>query len=1110
MTERINYEQLGEFKAKKALSETSNTTTNERKINARIADQYYDQANIYANYNLQNYENQIAQLTNRKLIPESNQLLLIKEKITQEYLTLSREVIAADVARKRQILYKQTLKLKREAIKRQNEANEEKKEYLTDEEKNSRFRDIEKFKEANQRFIQLSQLQIAYENLLLKIEKHLHPDQYNFTNQKNRSLEAVVESQSDNLRIIEGESIKTDERQINKENIIINDKNVSEGKIAVEQETDAVAKEEEKVTEQSTILATETKNHLGEEQDTIIDHENPTASQDLVSNQKEKDQARVQELQNQIDALQQTPAYQDYNQYLKLMKFEAELKSLRGAEAKKEKFFLPIADRINFLEKEIPKIKKTKSYQDVLISQQIIDLKSQLAYLDYDDSNSLETVKELEPQIQRLSSKLNHENLPSVISEFTLLEKKLAALAINQPQTIQQEKQSRNLTSENNLEAELLQLAKNREKLRRLEKKLSVVEKILIENQKIDQIKKTDLYQKYYAGEKDFFKINSLVKKLVELDKQVPKPTKEIDQTKKAINKLKKGKKYSEYLITISYILQIISLKNELIKIKENQDFSMNEIKERGKYLQIKINNLQKLLPHKQMVEYQEYVIREIKYHENIINETISQNPNIALDEIMEDNQVEKLKNEIEALKSQIEVQSTAVNKSTESKQKIITKTEERKVELELEANTLQENSQNQVEIASQELTQKNDEEAPLINDDLTRDETEKVSQPKAFEAPLQEEQKSQESPSEAKVEERKNETNNHPSDLLTKITPEEANKIMDEVLINGDKYLGSELTTAILKEAGLQPQYKIKQGEQVVWFSSNTYYELGNRGRLAVVAYVEDKGKIFARTYYVSNSQGVWRYLPSYTVNMKNGEAKWFDKGYDETSATLPMESQYALAQLSQINPEPLTLNNSDLLFYGTAKNITDYSTQQTKYSTNKLPLYEIKKRGDVTYYHEVEQQPKKLAGLKNTGDPFIKIEPTEVDLLSAQKPNFNNKIRQWQTSNQLYGDIYHEVYLSQDESLLYIFCRDKRNRAWIGGIEDNQSELTSTGLKKSWYDVADLTTPAYEYKGQADDYNNDIDSKGSYVDLYQNYLSKIPIIIEYNQHRKTLNDQS
>jgi hypothetical protein len=81
-------------------------------------------------------------------------------------------------------------------------------------------------------------------------------------------------------------------------------------------------------------------------------------------------------------------------------------------------------------------------------------------------------------------------------------------------------------------------------------------------------------------------------------------------------------------------------------------------------------------------------------------------------------------------------------------------------------------------------------------------------------------------------------------------------------------------------------------------------------------------------------------------------------------------------------------------------------------------------------------------------------------------------------------------------------MFCRDKKNRVWIGGIE-NDSKTGSTGLKETWVNGGDLTTPALEYVGQTDGYGNLKMSSGEYVDMFTNYLSKIPIIIEYCRSR-------
>jgi hypothetical protein len=81
-------------------------------------------------------------------------------------------------------------------------------------------------------------------------------------------------------------------------------------------------------------------------------------------------------------------------------------------------------------------------------------------------------------------------------------------------------------------------------------------------------------------------------------------------------------------------------------------------------------------------------------------------------------------------------------------------------------------------------------------------------------------------------------------------------------------------------------------------------------------------------------------------------------------------------------------------------------------------------------------------------------------------------------------------------------MFCRDATGRVWIGSIEDN-SEIQSTGLKKSWIEGGDLTTPAFEYKYKETDqtggYGNDKIRNGPYIDMYENYLKKIPVIQEY-----------
>lgn len=308
-------------------------------------------------------------------------------------------------------------------------------------------------------------------------------------------------------------------------------------------------------------------------------------------------------------------------------------------------------------------------------------------------------------------------------------------------------------------------------------------------------------------------------------------------------------------------------------------------------------------------------------------------------------------------------------------------------------------------------------------------------------------------------------------------IEDREAEKILEKVEIHGDDFMGKFLTPEVLKEEGLLPKHKIRIGDSVVWFSSSGY-ELDG-GRVAVVAYVEKQGKVAARSYYRSNSQGVWRYLPDYIIG-ENGEMDWYGKGYSEESITLPVVIQKALSEITREDMPVLKLKrNPDFIFAGTAQKFGKCSGE---------------------YYREIEASPKRLEGgfYAERG----KTPPEQIRLSSEQSPDFSKLLTSWEQKTSVYGQVAIEVFPSKDGALKFMFCKDAAGRVWIGGVEDN-SEIQSTGLKKSWIEGGDLTTPAFEYKtGRTDQtggYGNDKMQNGHYVDMYENYLKKIPVIQEY-----------
>ena len=314
-----------------------------------------------------------------------------------------------------------------------------------------------------------------------------------------------------------------------------------------------------------------------------------------------------------------------------------------------------------------------------------------------------------------------------------------------------------------------------------------------------------------------------------------------------------------------------------------------------------------------------------------------------------------------------------------------------------------------------------------------------------------------------------------YPDIQIEKINNDESKKILEKTKIHGDSFMGKFLTTEILKEEKLEPKYKTKLGDYTMWLSSA--YELGS-GRIAVVSYIEKDGEITAYSYYRSDSQGVWRFLPDYTIK-ENGKIKWVGKGYGEESVTLPIELQKTLSTITKEKIKPK--RNPEFIFAGTAKRFG---------------------REFKGYYNEVESSPKKLNG--NFYPKYNeKISPEQMVLTDNESPDFSKLITSWEQETALYGKIVIEVFPSKDGRLEYMFCRDSSGKIWIGGIQDN-SKIQSTGLRETWISGGNLTTPAFEYEDLAGNFGNDKEKIGPYVDMFKNYLSRVPVIREYIESKK------
>jgi hypothetical protein len=313
-------------------------------------------------------------------------------------------------------------------------------------------------------------------------------------------------------------------------------------------------------------------------------------------------------------------------------------------------------------------------------------------------------------------------------------------------------------------------------------------------------------------------------------------------------------------------------------------------------------------------------------------------------------------------------------------------------------------------------------------------------------------------------------------------LVPHQAEEILKDTEIHGASFHGKNLTVDDLRAQGLEPVLRIQFGDGAQW-SASRIYDLNEGGYRAIVAYVhENDQKTIARSFYLSRSQLVWRYLPQYLEI--NGELQWFSKWVSEYAITGPFAVQQVLANAQRqgvIKPsKPMEV------FAGTARPIGRDQGTLVNVVDSSPELLEPTEQGYYRSHGAMERRSPETVGAL----PFEK------------RPDFaQESLAAWETSNELYGDVQCEVFPSQDGTLRYLFCRDSLGRAWIASIE-NDSPVKTVGVRQHWVDGGDLVTPAWEHESMRGGYQNYKFAKKGYVDMFENYLVHVPMIRQYLEH--------
>lgn len=330
------------------------------------------------------------------------------------------------------------------------------------------------------------------------------------------------------------------------------------------------------------------------------------------------------------------------------------------------------------------------------------------------------------------------------------------------------------------------------------------------------------------------------------------------------------------------------------------------------------------------------------------------------------------------------------------------------------------------------------------------------------------------------------------------KLSPEMSERVLNDTWTENDPLMDMDgrmrrWTVEDLRRAELEPRYGMEL-EGVRMGFSEMFQLNGNRD--AVIGYVDvGKGQTIARSYYRSNSQGVWRYMPD-RQQEADGHVSWYGKGQSEDAVTLPSEVQMFLNMMGEAQESQMGRREQKraealqgartMAFFGMAK-----EARRGDYHKNR-----VEGRVNDSLAREVKAQPRFEFAGHNA--------PEHMRLFSDAEPDFRRQVSGYRMRTRKYGEVEAKTFLSEDGRLKWTMMEDARGVAWVGQVE-TRSPITSTGCRQEWVEAGDFATPAYEYPQQARGYGDrsDVlyDSRGQvqYVSMWRNYLSKIPMIQRY-----------
>lgn len=345
-----------------------------------------------------------------------------------------------------------------------------------------------------------------------------------------------------------------------------------------------------------------------------------------------------------------------------------------------------------------------------------------------------------------------------------------------------------------------------------------------------------------------------------------------------------------------------------------------------------------------------------------------------------------------------------------------------------------------------------------------------------------------------------------------TSVQDIESRRVIDNTRIVGGFNGKPIFTPGDLINAGLWPTARVEIEDKMIWFSRGFIKGHGFDRRLCALGFIgSDSTDTVVRSFYMSNSHGLWKYVPWYKTN-EEGELIEYGKGYGEESVTVPLSLQKGLAQATTGRRVIQNPPKESEILHGTAPGYFDLvDTYQLLSYNEPSTLPEERMPLGCDYATLVNPEAIKLDGNFYTQSRRDKPRPETLQFVNPdsnpQYPNYSKSLYKWQQRTSLYGRVGVEVIPSGNEEFFYMFLTDHRGRVWVGQADYPSSPMLDIGLRQDWVDLDHLSTPPFEYRAKKNQpgvdrtggYAHKRVRLGEYVGMYPAYGSKIPVVQEY-----------